>query len=75
MSDKKKSVILLEIYNSLRAGEHLNRHDVLAEYHISSQTFYRYLTDIKEYLERYHQSYHLESDKVKGIYLSKVRQR
>ena len=73
MSDEKKSIILLDIYNLLRAGEHLNREAFIHEHQISVQTYYRYLADIKAYLKIYHVSYCLLSDKDKCIYLTKVQ--
>lgn len=73
MMNEKKSVILLDIYNLLRTGEHLNRDAFIEEHKISVQTYYRYIADIKEYIKRYHESYRLMSDKDKCLYLTKIQ--
>lgn len=50
--ERFKSDVLLYIYNSLIEGKIVRKNDVEDKFNISERTFYRYIEDIKKFLEK-----------------------
>lgn len=50
--ERFKSDVLLYIYNRLLEGKIVRKNDVVDKFNISERTFYRYIDDIKKFLEK-----------------------
>lgn len=50
--ERLRSDILLHIYNSLQEGKVVRKNDIIANFNINERTFYRYMKDIKEFIEK-----------------------
>lgn len=49
--ERFKSDVLLFIYNKLQEGKIVRKNDVIDKFNINERTFYRYIKDIKEFVE------------------------
>ena len=59
MSFSKKSYLLLDLYEGLRRGEEINRRDFCHVHHVSSATFYRYIKEVREFVENKYKSHQI----------------
>lgn len=69
-----KSEVLLYIYNRLFEGKIVRKNDVEDKFNISERTFYRYIEDIKEFLEKSYGELvgeEIIADRAKGGYILK----
>ena len=72
--ERFKSEVLLYIYNRLFEGKIVRKDDVVDKFNISERTFYRYIDDIKKFLEKPDGELvgeEIISDRVKGGYILK----
>ncbi|MEW8994374.1 helix-turn-helix transcriptional regulator [Clostridium sp.] len=72
--ERFKSDVLLYIYNRLLEGKIVRKDDVVDKFNISERTFYRYIEDIKNFLEKPDGELvgeEIISDRAKGGYILK----
>lgn len=72
--ERFKSDVLLFIYNRLFEGKIVRKNDVVDKFNISERTFYRYIEDIKKFLEKPDGDLvgeEIIADRVKGGYILK----
>jgi ACT domain-containing protein len=49
--ERFKSDVLLFIYDSLQEGKVVRKNDIVDKFNINERTFYRYIKDIKNFVE------------------------
>lgn len=72
--ERFKSEVLLYIYNRLFEGKIVRKNDVEDKFNISERTFYRYIEDIKKFLEKPYGELvgeEIIADRAKGGYILK----
>lgn len=77
--ERFKSQALLFIYNRLKEGKVVRKSDVLDKFNINERSFYRYIKDIKDFIDKEFISdmvrQEVVSDKEKGGYVLKGKQK
>lgn len=75
--ERFKADILLFIYNSLHEGKVLKKKDILDEFNINERTFYRYISDIRNFMKNPDSKLlgdEVIADRKKGGYFLKSKQ-
>lgn len=77
--ERFKSQALLFIYNRLKEGKVVRKSEVLDKFNINERSFYRYIKDIKDFIDKEFTSdmvrQEVVSDKEKGGYVLKGKQK
>ncbi|HBC95522.1 MAG TPA: WYL domain-containing protein [Clostridium sp.] len=68
---KFRSDVLLFIYDKLKEGKVVVKNDILYKFHVNERTFYRYIKNIKDFVENTYFGEEIVSDRKKGGYILK----